>query len=323
MGMARVDVWDGWRGMAIIFLLCGHFANTPWIWEDRLGVDLFFVLSGMLMSTILFEKRMNLRDFYIRRFSRIIPVFSLFIVVMYTFAALTSLEFEMREVAANLTFLRTYYPLEPHIFNTDVPVGHLWSLNVEEHAYVIMSIITLFFLRNTNAAYLLLSLGIISIGLCFYYYLNDATAPENFRIRTESAVSFIFLSAGYNLTKKHFNITTHPFLPIAALSGAIICYLEIMPDWLSFSLSPLLLAFSLNHLLEASRILQDILKLKMVRLMGIWSFSIYLWQQPFYHFNWKIPGPDFVGLIMAIVVGALSFYLFENPVRSWINRRWT
>ncbi len=319
----RIDVWDGWRGMAIILLLCGHFTNTPWILEGRMGVDFFFVLSGMLMSTILFEKRMNLKDFYIRRFSRIIPAFTLFVLVTFLAAKLISLDFSASEVVANLTFLRTYYPVTPHIWDTDVPVGHLWSLNVEEHAYVIMSILTLFILRNTNAAYVLVLLGLMSIVVCFYYYSIGDLAPKDFRIRTESAVSFIFLSAGYNLLKKQWNITVPPVLPVITLLIAMMCYLSIMPSWLAFSLSPLLLAFTLNHLLESDQLFRKFLELKIVRLMGIWSFSIYLWQQPFYRFNWKIPGPDFIGLLLAITVGILSFYLFENPVRTWINNRWS
>lgn len=319
----RIDVWDGWRGMAIIFLLCGHFANTSWISEGRMGVDFFFVLSGMLMSSILFEKRMNLKDFYIRRFSRIIPAFTLFVLITFLVAKLISLDFSANEVLANLTFLRTYYPADPHIWSTDVPVGHLWSLNVEEHAYVIMSLLTLFILRNTNAAYVLLILGFISIGICFYYYSLGELAPKDFEIRTESAVSFIFLSAGYNLLRKQQKITVHPLLPVMTLLIAVMCYLSIAPTWLAFSLSPLLLAFTLNHLLESAQLFRNLLELKIVRLMGIWSFSIYLWQQPFYRFNWKIPGPDFIGLILAITVGVLSFYLFENPVRAWINNRWS
>jgi len=262
MGMKRIEVLDGWRGLAIILLLSGHFIELPWIWVERLGVDLFFVLSGMLMSTILFEKRMDLRDFYIRRFSRIIPAFILFVLVIFTLAEFANLEFKTSEVVANLTFLRTYYPLEPHIWNTDVPVEHLWSLNVEEHAYVIMSVITLLFLRNSNAAYILIALGTISIGICFYYYFNYASAPTQYRIRTESAVSFIFLSAGYNLIRRQSNISAHPVLPVIALLGAFLCYLKIMPDWLPFSFSPLLLVFTVNHLSEASRVLRDFLEFK-------------------------------------------------------------
>jgi len=38
----RVPIWDGWRGMAILLVLCGHFYDIGWVWEDRMGVDVFF-----------------------------------------------------------------------------------------------------------------------------------------------------------------------------------------------------------------------------------------------------------------------------------------
>lgn len=326
MSMNRVEVWDGWRGMAIILLLCGHFFEESFTWIEigRLGVDAFFALSGMLMSTILFKKRMNLRDFYIRRFSRIVPAFSLFVLVSFSFAKIINLEFEPLEVVTNLTFLRTYIPLEPHIWDTEVPVQHLWSLNVEEHAYVFMSILTLFIFRNTNVAFVLIALGLISICICFFYYKNQQLAPAEYRIQTETAVSFVFLSAGYNLLKKDLgNNIFHYFLPVLSLIGAIICYLKIMPGILSFTLPPILLAFTINHLHESNKILQGILELKIIRLMGMWSFSIYLWQQPFYKFSDEIPGENYTSLLLAITIGITSFYFFEQPIRSRINKRWT
>ena len=333
----RVSVWDGWRGMAIILLLIGHFFDQKWIWEDRLGVDAFFVLSGMLMSTILFEKRMNLKDFYIRRFSRIFPAFSLYVIVIFTLSLLArllfdreELTFEGKEFISTLTFFRTYIPLDPHIWATKIPIGHLWSLNVEEHAYVIMSIMTLFILRNTNAAYVLIALGLISIGICFYYFHN-ISAPTHFRIRTESAISFVFLSAGYNLIKNKYNIKVPSVLPIITLILAFLCYFEDpsvntrslwIPE-LSFSLAPILLAFTLNHITEAHIIIRGILEFKIIRLIGTWSFSIYLWQQPFYSYSWAVPGGKPVAVVLAILAGIVSFYIFENPIRTWINNRWT
>ncbi len=323
MNNNRVIIWDGWRGMAILLLLTGHFFDQKWIWEDRLGVDAFFVLSGMLMSEILFVKRMRLRDFYIRRFSRIIPAFFVFVLVAYAFALVARFSFESRELIASLGFFRTYYPLDPHIWASDVPIGHLWSLNVEEHAYVIMSLITLLFLRTQKAAAILTFLGLVSIGICFYYYNHKGLAPLEFRIRTESAISFVFLSAGYHLFKKRYNIQVLKYFPVLALLGAFSCYLTVMPDWLTFSVAPLLLAFSLNHIREAGFVLSGILKLKVLRVMGLWSFSIYLWQQPFYEYSWAIPGGNFVAVLLAIGAGVLSFHFLENPARLWINQRWT
>ncbi|MEE9444360.1 MAG: acyltransferase [Cocleimonas sp.] len=331
-------IWDGWRGMAIILLLMGHFFHIPWIWEDRLGVDAFFVLSGMLMSTILFEKRVPLKTFYIRRFSRIFPVFSLYIIVAFVFAYVaktylgrSEMTFEMKEFFSTLTFFRTYFPADPHIWVTQVPIGHLWSLNVEEHAYVLMSIITLFIFRNQKVAILLIAFGLGAVALSFYYYFNPAIAPTEFRIRTETAISFVFLSAGYNLIKKQFNIVVPSLLPVITLVLAFMCYLEdpsisgrsLLFPWLSFSLAPLLLAFTLNHITEIHTLFRKAFELKAIRLMGTWSFSIYLWQQLFYSYKWLIPFAPIGGIVISIITGALSFYLFENPVRRWINNRWT
>src|SRR5690606_14066044 len=106
----------------------------------RLGVDLFFVLSGLLMSRILYERRVPLKTFYWRRASRILPVFFLFIASMFTLAQVRELDWPTIEVIASLAFLRTYFP-DVSIWQSAVPIGHLWSLNVEEHAYIILALI--------------------------------------------------------------------------------------------------------------------------------------------------------------------------------------
>jgi len=335
---SRVTVWDGWRGMAILLLLTGHFINLPWIWEDRLGVDAFFVLSGMLMSGILFEKRMPLKKFYIRRFSRIFPAFAAFVFVAFLFAFLTrvflgreEMVFDVSEIFSTLTFFRTYFPLDPHIWATSVPIGHLWSLNVEEHAYVLMSLITLFIFRNKSVGFVLIALGLVAIGISFYYYLNEAIAPIEFRIRTETGISFVFLSAGYHLLKNQFKLTVPSFLPIITLFLGFACYLEdptieqrsLWFPWLSFSIAPILLAFTLNHITEAHRFLCTVFELKVFRMLGMWSFSIYLWQQLLFQYKWLIPFAPVGGILASILVGAISFYFFENPIRTWINNRWT
>ena len=63
------DYLDGWRGLAIIFLLIGHFYPVPGINFGHFGVNLFFVLSGLLMSRLLFVKSVPIPLFYKRRIS--------------------------------------------------------------------------------------------------------------------------------------------------------------------------------------------------------------------------------------------------------------
>jgi len=102
------------------------------------------------MSITLFEKRISLHDFYIRRLSRIYPALNFYIVVVFGVAWLFSMLFTVNEFISTLFFLRTYYPAELYIWATDVAIGHLWSLNVEEHAYLLLSFISVLLVRRKH-----------------------------------------------------------------------------------------------------------------------------------------------------------------------------
>lgn len=323
-GVKRVEAWDGWRGTAILMVLCGHFYDIGWVWEDRMGVDVFFVLSGMLMSVILFEKRLSLKDFYIRRLSRIYPALLFFVVAMFVFSWLFSRSFTIGEFFSSLLFLRTYYPVEPGIWSSEVTVAHLWSLNVEEHAYVVMSLLTLVLVDRKYVGWLLLALAAGSILLGFYYY-NKLSDDDFFLylIRTESAVVFVFMSAGYGLLRRQANWTVHSSVPVICFFAAFVCYAQDLPIWLVFSVSPVLLAIAVNHLDSVPRAVNGFLSLKPIKYIGLWSYSIYLWQQFFFEYNWIYPGGLGTALVLSVLSGMLSYYLLENPVRHWINNKWS
>ena len=320
----RIAVWDGWRGIAIVMVLCGHFFDIQWLWEDRMGVDIFFVLSGMLMSIILFDKRQSLKDFYIRRLSRIFPTLLVYVLTIFSFAAIMSLPFDGIEVVSSLVFLRTYFPVEPDIWASPVSIGHLWSLNVEEHAYLFLSFLTLLMVNRRHIAYLLMALVIISISLSFYKYLTlPADAFTLYLIRTESSVVFIFVSAAYGVLYRQARWTVHPLVPVASFLVALLCYAQSAPTWLIFTICPVLLAITVNHLERVPEIFSRLLSVTPLRYIGLWSYSVYLWQQFFFEYSWKIPGGPLVAMLLAIAVGAASFYFLENPVRHWINAKWS
>ncbi|MCB1756793.1 MAG: acyltransferase [Gammaproteobacteria bacterium] len=309
--------------MAILCVLTGHFLGTDFIKEDRLGVDIFFVLSGMLMAQLLFEKRINLKTFYLRRFSRIYPTLFVFVACMFLGASIVGWEFSGFEVLTNLTFLRTYIPTNPHIWEGFVPVKNLWSLNVEEHAYVIMSLMTLFLVALRGIRLALLSIGVLSVLISIYYNATQDYQQTYFLLRTESAIAFVALSASYRLIQHEKNLRVNPWIPLITLAAATLCYLEQIPFWISFVFPPFLLAFTVNHLQDLPPVFKRLLSLKILRLFGLWSYSIYLWQQPIFEYKWTIPGPDFaIPLFLAIATGVLSFTFFESPSRIAINDWW-
>ena len=323
-GTERVLVWDGWRGMAILLVLCGHFYDIGGFWEDRMGVDVFFGLSGMLMSVILFEKRMSLRDFYIRRLSRIFPVFFVCVLAMFGAGVVLSVDFSWAEFFSSLTFMRTYLPAEPGIWDSGPTVAHLWSLNVEEHAYIFLSLTTLLFVdrRFIGFGLLVIGFGLALLGLYRYSQLPESEF-RLYIIRTESAVVFILFSAGYGLLARYYNVSVPKAMPVVCLLLALCCYLDVAPLWFVSSVSPVLLALAVNHISDMPAFAKSLLSNSVVRYFGLWSYSIYLWQQIFFENAWRLPGGRFTAVLLAILTGVISYYVLEQPMRRWINNKWS
>jgi peptidoglycan/LPS O-acetylase OafA/YrhL len=104
----------------------------------RLGVALFFALSGYLMGELLFVKNVALPGFFKRRFSRVVPTFWLYVAVAFALATWFGAErYQVPgdELVSTLLFARTYLPASVSIWAEQWPIGHFWSLNVEEHSY--------------------------------------------------------------------------------------------------------------------------------------------------------------------------------------------
>ena len=274
--LVRVDYLDGWRGLAIALVLQAHFFNIPFINSGRLGVDIFFVLSGLLMGNILFIKRTPLPIFYKRRASRIFPAFLIFVIAIYSFGFIYEFDFTAKEVVSTLTFMRTYLPAGIGIWEASLPIGHLWSLNVEEHGYLIMSLLTIPLIFRTKAWIPLgfIALGTIAIHLAYIYKLFPS--QSNYGLRTECALTHLMLSASYCQVAHKIRKKIAPSMTFLVFCLACLCYTKIFPWWSSLLIGPFLLAFVVNHLSETWKVVKDILSHPVFRLLGIWSFSVYL-----------------------------------------------
>ena len=161
----RADI-DTLRAVAVLSVVCFHFSKT-WLPGGFLGVDVFFVISGFLITLIL-HREMNagvfsFKNFYVRRMKRILPVF--FVVV------LTALVF-----AANFYFARGQGYFDPA--QEEKPLLHIWSLSVEEQYYFVFPILLLLVVRRSYreqmlfmALLMLMSLlaAYIPTGLDKYY----------------------------------------------------------------------------------------------------------------------------------------------------------
>jgi peptidoglycan/LPS O-acetylase OafA/YrhL len=317
----RIALLDGWRGLAILLVLQSHFLPNHRFDSGRMGVCIFFSLSGMLMSEILFVRRVPLGTFYRRRISRVLPAFVVFVCIVFGISAWRHGAASMTEFLATLLFLRTYVPADPGIWQSALPIGHIWSLNVEEHCYLFLGVLSTWAaVRGREAT--VLAIVVLASFLLYAAYLHvPSLADIDFELRTEVASAYLLASAAYHLAKRHVVQWVKPWMPLATLTVAAVCFLPQARWWETAIVAPLALAFTVNHLQGLAPVLRRVLELQPVRLFGLWSYSIYLWQQPFYLMSGDLPSSvTFAG---AMAAGLASFYLLEQPLRSWLNTRWT
>jgi peptidoglycan/LPS O-acetylase OafA/YrhL len=317
----HVGFLDGWRGLAIALVLYDHFfPGTRTTDVGRMGVDVFFCLSGLLMSNILYVERVPLRRFYKRRVSRILPVFLLFVVTSFVAHWVLTGEFSKTEFFATATFVRTYFPEQPAIWESSLAIEHLWSLNVEEHCYVLMSVITLLHLPRLREASVLIAASLLSTLIFVAYAKGPEMMPPSGWLGTEVVAVHVLASAGYYLVRHRIAPYVKSWMPIAALAGAAFCYTDWSPWWSNVLLAPYLLAFVINHLEQSPTAVLRVLSVSPLRQLGVWSYSIYIWQQPFYVH--RVGWPAGLSLVSALMFGIASFYLFETPLRNWLNENW-
>lgn len=311
----HLDYLDGWRGIAVICVIVGHFwLDDFWPGASTFGVDLFFVLSGRLMSEILFVRRAELPTFFFRRFSRIYPA-------LFAFVVITTLAFQGTGISHGpvaavlaLTFTLNYAMVYTH------PVAlldHLWSLCVEEHAYILLAGIAFLSRRR------LFPVAAIIIALGTAAMLNGIVRTElgasvlYTHWRSDVSVAGIFIAGGLWLFLR--NRQAPWWISPLALLIAVVA--KGMPfQVVSFGLSSAMLALSITTIDSAAPVFRKVLSTKVFTYAGLWSFSLYLWQQPFYKLYREGAAPTPLLLLAALVTALASFYLVEKPSRKALNR---
>lgn len=313
---------DGWRGLAILLVLQAHFLPVKAWHSGALGVDFFFVLSGWLMAGLLFVRREPLKRFFKRRISRIVPAFAFFVVTVYALSAACGEWPGIGDFLASLFFLRTYLPPDSHIWDSLLPIGHLWSLNAEEHSYLLMSLIVLLPWARGREHWVLIAAGLCGFLITYAYAFAGTRAPTWGRLGTETAATPLMLSAGCRLLLERRRLPQAAWIaPTAGVLGAL-CYLKAAPWQAQAFVAPLLLAVAMNHLAQSGAWLRDMLAMPWLRQCGIYSFSLYLWQQVFYQVRDWLPFDGGSGLVLVAMAAWCSFRLIEQPCREFLNRRW-
>ena len=327
---AHIPYLDGWRGLAIIAVLAFHFFGPNFAFLGALGVFLFFVLSGHLISRILFVEKQDLPTFLLRRFSRIIPAFWLFSAAMFLYAASFQdpvYRTPPGEIFSTLFFFRTYFPSDISIWAGKLPTGHFWSLNVEEHSYALLALGAFLLARRPGVARPLLfvaALTAVIAAINVYYVGHPPSGASPWFVRSEVASIALLFSACLTLLRvwlrPRWSGAVPRWLPILSFCAGLWIYFHA--SGLDILASFALFALTVNHLDSLPEFVRKLLSIRLLRWFGKCSFSLYLWQQPFYMQAEKPGAQPMLLLAAALAAGMLSFYCFEDPVRRYLNRKW-
>ena len=315
---ARVAHLDGWRGIAVALVWIGHFTPVPGVDLGTLGVQLFFVLSGRLMAQILFVEKFPLGKFYVRRLSRVWPTLFVFATCAFVIFQLADYNHvSLFNYLAAISFTYNYATL----FHEAGVLNHLWSLAVEEHTYLALGA-----LAFMSRRYGLPPLPVMLAAACFCV-VNGAVQTWAFEgdlthvyWRTDVAMGSILMGAVGWLWWKESPRPIPAWLPVASLALGMLMNASALANPTRYGLGTVFLAFAITTLDIAPRWFLRLLCLPLLVQIGLWSYSLYVWQQPFYVLSMdKLPLP--LMLAGALVASLLSFYFVEQPARRYLNAR--
>lgn len=298
-------------------MLLGHFGPIGAHWGS-FGVELFFVLSGRLMAQILFEKRVALPTFFWRRFSRIYPALLVYVAALAAGTVAASIAnidegIDALSGVAALTFTINYFPAIGA--TVEGPLDHLWSIAVEEHCYAILALIALVIQRSPKRAMIIcLIVGAAAMLNGVRLYLQGAGHVHEIYWRTDVRLAPVFISAGlYLLSRRMPPSPKWLAVALAITSVPVFHFTEILP--LRMILPTLMLAYAVNSIDFTYDRCKMILSARWLTALGLISYSLYLWQQPFY----KVGKGEPLFILPAIILAIGSYHVIEKPCRRWLN----
>lgn len=311
--MKRIPSLDGLRAISISLVIAGHWASrhhqlTFLSVYANLGVRIFFVISGYLITTLLLREeqktaRISLRDFYIRRAYRILPAALVFI------ASVLILHWsEMRwyDVVAVTLYVANFDFACPWF------VGHLWSLSVEEQFYLLWPAI----LRKCFRYRAKVLIGVIVLAPIYSAACYALKVPGG-GYGTFPAVADN-LAIGCLLAVFAPRIRKVGGVAASAMLLVVLLIPHFPADTPARTLFMLFVLWPVMHLSIAGLVLHvvqrpyQLLNLVPVVFLGKISYSLYLWQQLF--FFRPQPLPAYFALPLALGFACLSYFLVEQPM---------
>lgn len=335
----RYDI-NGLRAYAVAFVVLFHF-NILGFNGGFVGVDVFFVISGFLMTKIIASgienNSFSFLKFYLSRANRIIPalVALCLTIALVGWFTLTPQEYKDfgKHAATSLSFISNIqYFRESGYFDAvshEKLLLHTWSLSVEWQFYILLPI----FLYLINKAFK--SKNALTISFCILLIVSFALSVIVSKFNP-SAAFYLLPTRAWEMmaggliylffNKKTFSQKTSLFIEIAgfALIFASVAFFSTTTLWPSYNaLVPVIGTFLV---LLAANNSSFFTNNKIAQFLGNTSYSIYLWHWPlvFYLSYLEVAqNPTFIvlAIVLSILFGWLSFKYIETPTRKWLSNK--
>ncbi len=337
---------DGLRGLAILLVVVYHnFGFINVFFFGWLGVDLFFVLSGFLITDILLKTVGNknyLRNFYMRRVLRIFPLYYICLILFLIVLPRLNLQFDVKYYTDNQLWLWTYLQNWLYIFKDGgqtQALHHLWSLAVEEQFYLLWPLIILI-IRKPKYLLLAISLLLVAvITLRLWVWNNQIADLAYFNLYTFSRIDGICIGCmvaliqriNINFFKKYTTVIVLVFAILNFLFFFINRKYQFTFPYLAlvgYTTFAMMFGLLVNETVSGkTKLINYIFSIRILKFFGKISYGLYIFHWPLYlllHpylYSWvsghtnALPGQFAVSVIVtlaAIILSWISYRYFEN-----------
>ncbi len=342
---------DGLRAVAVLGVILYH-GGVSWAPGGFLGVDLFFVLSGFLITTLLLSEwksdgSINLPGFWTRRAKRLLPALLLVLVAVAVYAVTIANADELRTIrgdafatlgyVANWRFISTggsYFEQ----FAAPSPLKHMWSLAIEEQFYLLWPLLVfgmLLLRRGASRVLPAVTAGLLALSVAAMFALHQpGHDPSRVYYGTDTRAQSLLVGALLGMLLRKVRSPSTRAARVALQSAGVAAALALGYIWTTvsdrsdalyrggFLVEALLVAVVITAVTQPKvGPLGAVLSVRPLRWIGQISYGLYLWHWPIF----VVLSPDRVGidgyallsLRIAITFGvaSLSYYLVEMPIR--------
>lgn len=325
------------RVIAVFSVVFFHY-QLPYFAGGFVGVDIFFVISGYLMTKIILtgfsSKSFNLLDFYKKRIARIIPALLVlilfFLIAVYFLVPTQFIAYLNSSFSSSLFYSNFYYYLNNGYFDAKSHLNfllHTWSLSVEWQFYMLYPLL-LWPVKHFAAKskysiinYYIISLAVISFGIMLYLIGNDESSLAFFMPYTR-AWEMLLGGTAFLLEPKISLVRKSAKFLLVLAAYSCLCYFVVYADswhWPSlYTIIPvfctsIILAVRFDHILYKNRV---------IKYFGDVSYSLYLYHWPlfvlllFFGYETSIHA-RVVFILISILLAMLSFHIVEK--KKYLN----